>query len=70
MKRSSQSPHDSVLRELASHGKMTRSILRQRIGIKKAELDIIQADLERESRITRTTGQKGLIMIKNIDRKN
>jgi hypothetical protein len=51
--------------ELASHGKMTRSILRQRIGIKQADLDSILADLERECRIIMTIGKHGeLISLK------
>jgi hypothetical protein len=54
MKCTSQSPHDSLLWELANHGgKMTRSSLRRDVGIKLADLDIILADLEREGRIKR-----------------
>jgi DNA-binding MarR family transcriptional regulator len=66
MKRSSQSPDDSVLWELTCHGKMTRGLLRQRIGMKQAELDIILADLEREGRIKRTIDKQGeLISLKD-----
>jgi DNA-binding MarR family transcriptional regulator len=54
-----QSTHDRVLWELASHGKMTKGILRQRIGLKQADLDIILADLEREGRIRKTIGKHG-----------
>ena len=54
MKLVSQSPHDSILWELSNHGKM------QRTGIRKAELDIILADLEREGRILRK-GSIGLV---------
>jgi DNA-binding MarR family transcriptional regulator len=54
-----QSTHDRVLWELASHGKMTKGILRQRIGLKQADLDIILADLEREGRIRRTIDKHG-----------
>jgi len=60
-----QSTHDRVLWDLASHGKMTRGLLRQHIGLKQADLDIILADLEREGRIKRTTGKHGeLISLK------
>jgi DNA-binding MarR family transcriptional regulator len=60
-----QSPHDRVLWELTSHGKVTRGLLRQRIGLKQADLDIILADLEREGRIQRTVGKQGeLISLK------
>jgi DNA-binding HxlR family transcriptional regulator len=66
MKRSSQSPHDSILWELSNHGKMTKNMLRQRIGIRKAKLDIILADLEREGRILRKIGEDGeLISLKD-----
>jgi CTP-dependent riboflavin kinase len=45
---------------------MTRSILRQRIGIKQADLDFILADLEREGKIKRTIGKHGeLISLKD-----
>jgi DNA-binding MarR family transcriptional regulator len=61
-----QSPHDRVLWELASHGKMTRGLLRQRIGMKQAELDIILGELEKEGRIKRTIGKHGeLISLKD-----
>jgi DNA-binding HxlR family transcriptional regulator len=60
LKYSRQSPHDSVLWELANHdGKMTRSSFRRDVGIKQANLDIILADLEREGRIIRTIGKHG-----------
>ena len=65
MKRASQSPHGSILWELANHGKMTKSILRQHIGLKQADLDTILGDLEREGRIKRTVGKHGeLISLK------
>jgi len=54
-----QSTHDRVLWELASHGKITKGILRQRIGLKHGDLDIILADLEREGRIRKTIGKHG-----------
>jgi len=54
-----QSTHDRVLWELARHGKMTEGILRQRIGLKQADLDIILADLEREGRIRKNIGKHG-----------
>lgn len=59
MKRISQSPRDSILWELSNRGKMTKNILRQRTGMKIAELDIILADLEREGRIKRMIGEHG-----------
>jgi DNA-binding HxlR family transcriptional regulator len=67
MKRSSQSPHDSVLWELANHGdKMTRSSLRRDVGIRQADLDVILAELEKEGRIIRTIGKHGeLISVKD-----
>jgi DNA-binding MarR family transcriptional regulator len=44
---------------------MTRGLLRQHIGLKQADLDIILADLEREGRIRRTAGKHGeLISLK------
>lgn len=66
MKRSSQSPRDSFLRELSNHGgKMTKSILRQRIGMKQAELNIILADWEKEGRSIRTTVKHGELISRN-----
>jgi DNA-binding MarR family transcriptional regulator len=38
---------------------MTKGVLRQRIGLKQADLDIILADLEKEGRILRTIGKHG-----------
>ena len=59
MKRSSQSPHNSVPWELTNHGvKMIRSSHRRYVGIKIAELDIILADLEKEA------GSSGPLAIK------
>jgi DNA-binding MarR family transcriptional regulator len=54
-----QSTHGRVLWELASHGKMTKGIICQRIGLKQADLDIILADLEREGRIRKNIGKHG-----------
>ena len=54
-----QSPHDKVLWVLASHGKMTRGLLRQRIGMKQAELDIFLGELEKEGRIKIRVGKHG-----------
>jgi DNA-binding MarR family transcriptional regulator len=62
MKQPRQSPHNSVLWELASHGKMTRGLLRQRIGMKQAELDVILDDLEKEDRIKKTIGKHGEVI--------
>jgi DNA-binding MarR family transcriptional regulator len=60
-----QSPHDKVLWELVCHGKMTRGLLRQHIGLKQADLDVILADLEREGRVKRIVGKHGeLIALK------
>jgi CTP-dependent riboflavin kinase len=45
---------------------MTRGLLRQRIGMKQAELDIILGELEKEGRIKRTIGKHGeLISLKD-----
>ena len=54
-----QSPHDRVLWELASYGRMTRGLLRQRIGMRQAELDVILGELEEEGRIKRMIGKHG-----------
>jgi hypothetical protein len=41
---------------------MARSLLHRDVGIKLADLDIILADLEKESRIRRTNGRHGDLM--------
>jgi DNA-binding MarR family transcriptional regulator len=64
MERPSQSPRDKVLWELASHGgMMERSVLRRRMGMKYAELDLILEDLEKEGRIRRSTSPTGETLI-------
>jgi len=55
-----QSTHDRVLWDLASHGKMTRGLLRQHIGLKQDDLDIILAELEKEGRILRCLEGKSI----------
>jgi len=54
MVKSRQSPHDKVLWQLASYGRMTSGLIRQHVGMKQAELDIILGELEKEGRIKRT----------------
>jgi len=50
-----QSTRYKILWELANNGsKLTRSVLRRRVGIKYADLDPILEELERDERIRRT----------------
>ncbi|MDD1753031.1 MAG: hypothetical protein LUQ38_08080 [Methanotrichaceae archaeon] len=60
----SQSTHDKILWELANNGsKLTRSVLRRRVGIKYAVLDPILEELVRDGKIRRTelgVDKKGL----------
>jgi hypothetical protein len=59
-----QSLRDKVLWELASHGgKMMRSELRRRMGIKYAVLDPILEDLQKEEQISQSTSPTGKEMI-------
>jgi hypothetical protein len=57
----SQSPRDKVLWELANHGKMKKSDLRRRSGLRLSELEPIIEDLAREGRI-RISGQVIVIL--------
>ena len=47
----SQSPRDKVLWELANHGKIKKSDLRRRSGLRLSELEPIIEDLAQEGRI-------------------
>ncbi|MCJ7444064.1 MAG: hypothetical protein MUO26_05975 [Methanotrichaceae archaeon] len=50
-----QSTRDKILWELANNrSKLTRSVLRRRVGIRYADLDPILEELERDGRIRRT----------------
>jgi DNA-binding MarR family transcriptional regulator len=59
-----QSLRDKVLWELACHGgKMMRSELRRRMGIKYAALDPILENLEKEGLISQNTSPTGKALI-------
>jgi DNA-binding HxlR family transcriptional regulator len=59
-----QSLRDKVLWDLACHGgKMMRSELRRRMGIKYAVLDPILGELEKEGLISQSTSPTGKEMI-------
>jgi hypothetical protein len=50
-----QSTRDKALWKLANNGsKLTRSVLRRRVGIKYADLDPVLEELERDGKIRRT----------------
>ena len=56
----SQSPHDKVLWELATHGRMKKKDLRRYTRLKLSELEPILEDLTREGRIRIDANMIGL----------